>query len=58
MRLPPGESGRTDGRPHASNCLLGLCHFKLDSNSVAYLSVWRNGLAEALEVPKVGREPN
>jgi hypothetical protein len=45
----------TDGRPHASNFLLGLCHFKLDSNWVVYLLVWRNGLAEALEVPKVGR---
>ena len=38
----------TDGRPHASNFLLGLCNFKLDSNRVAYLSVWRNELAEAL----------
>ena len=47
----------TDGRPHASDCLLELCHFKLDSNWVAYLSVWCNELAEALGVPKVGREP-
>ena len=47
----------TDERPHASDCLLELCHFKLDSNWVAYLSVWCNELAEALGVPKVGREP-
>ena len=45
----------TDERPHASDCLLELCHLKLDSNRVAYLSVWRNELAEALGVPKVGR---
>jgi hypothetical protein len=48
----------TDARPRARDCLLGLCHFKLDSNGVAYLLVWRNELAETLGVPKVGREPN
>jgi hypothetical protein len=48
----------TDERPHAINFLLELCHFKLDSNRVAaYLPAWRNEFAEALGVPKVGREP-
>jgi hypothetical protein len=49
MRLPPGESGLTDGRPHASDCLLVLSHLKLDSNRVAaYLPAWRNELAKVL----------
>lgn len=45
----------TDGRPHASDFLLELCHLKLASNWVAYLLAWRNELAKALGVPKAGR---
>ena len=49
MRLPLGETGMTDERPHASDCLLELCHLKLDSNWVAaYLPAWRNELTKAL----------
>ena len=56
MRLPPGESGITDERSHASDFLLELCYLKLDSNRVAaYLPAWRNELAEALGMPKAGR---
>jgi hypothetical protein len=47
----------TDERPLASDFLLELCHLKLDSNRLAYLLAWRNEFAEALGVPKVGREP-
>ena len=46
----------TDERPHASDCLLELCHRKLSSNRVAaYLPVWRNGLAKTLGMPKAGQ---
>ena len=45
----------TDERPHASDCLLELCHLKLDSNRVAYLPAWRNELAEAQGMPKAWR---
>ena len=46
----------TDERPHASDCLLELCHLKLSSNRVAaYLPTCRNELAKALGVPKAGR---
>ena len=39
----------TDERPHASDCLLELCHLKLDSNRVAaYLPAWRNELTKVL----------
>jgi hypothetical protein len=55
--IASGRVRKTDERPHASDCLLELCHFKLASNWVAYLSVWRNELAEARGVPRVGREP-
>ena len=44
----------TDERPFASDFLLELCHLKLDSNRVAYLSAWRNELAKALGDPEGG----
>jgi len=46
----------TDERPHASDCLLELCHLKLASNRVAaYLPAWGDELAEALGMTQVGR---